>query len=345
MSEGPQQDNNPTIPSGMKPISEEALRKVETPHITNVTEGTNEVEGLHDKFKKEMEKALIESDNFHNTKTRRKVIFTAIASFAAATVLALGGVSLLNRLSSNSPSQALLDSNKQLNGLETVISDLRATGTRLSADKASAIASSNSYSNTLGVCYLNLNDTKNELNDRKAKDEEIYKAATSVFNQNITLTERINVISNTVLSPSEIISRMAEALTNGDQETIKWLNEVGCVVPPTETPTSTSTTGFIPSWTPTQTQTPTGTPTSTPTSTPGSTETPNNPTNTPEQFKTPTKSNPPTQLPPVTRTPEPTRTPIPPTATEMPTVVPTPTKASFPTQIPPVTRTSVPGEN
>lgn len=349
MLEGSQLDNNPTIPGGMKPISEEALQKVETPHITNVTEGTGEVQGLHDRNKRAMEKALFEQEEFHKAKTRRKVIFTAIASFAAATVLALGGVSLLNKLSSNSPSQALLDSSKQLNGLETVVAGLKATGTKLSADNANAISSNNTISSTLGVCQLNLKDTISELNQRKANDNIIYTTATSVFNQNITLTERLNVISNTVLSPSEIISRIAESLVSRDPETIQWLAEVGCVVPPTETATATSTTMFYPTDTATSTGTALPTNTSTPSATPGFT--PDNPTstpiktNTPDIPKTPTKSNPPTQIPPVTPTPERTRTPLPPTATEMPTVVPTSTKASFPTQIPGTTRTAVPNVN
>ncbi len=351
MSEGPQQDNNPTIPSGMKPISEEALRMVETPHITNVTEGTDEVQGLHDRNKRAMDRALFEQEEFHKAKTRRKVIFTAIASFAAATVLALGGVSLLNRLSSNSPSQALLDSNKQLSGLETVVAALRATGTRLSGDNNALVNSRDSISSTnktnldlLNACVTDKNALQQGNKQLRDSSNNAQATIDSLKATNEALSGRLIEISNTVLSPSQVISLVAQALTNGDHETLKWFESYGCKLP-TETPTSTSTTGFIPSWTPTQTQTPTGTPTSTPTSTPGSTETPNNPTNTPEQFKTPTKSNPPTQIPPDTATPEPTRTTVPPTATEMPTVVPTPTKASFPTQIPGTTRTAVPNVN
>ena len=350
MSEGPQQDNRPTLGSGVTPINPQQIDQGTLSQTIPGYDSKVPVSVSTPIAPTDMD-LLRENDRLNQEKynRQRRKYRGIIIGLAVASLFAIGGISLVNKLSGNAPSQALLDLSKQNSDLETVVAGLKATGTRLSADNANAISSNNTISSTLGVCQLNLKDTVSELDQRKANDNIIYTTATSVFNQNITLTERLNVISNTVLSPSEIISRMAKALTNGDPETIKWLNEVGCVIPSTETPTATSTTMFYPTDTATSTGTALPTNTSTPSATPEFT--PDNPTstpvktNTPDIPKTPTKSNPPTQIPPVTPTPERTRTPLPPTATEVPTVVPTPTKASFPTQIPGTTRTTVPNVN
>lgn len=357
MSEGPQQDNRPTLGSGIPPVSPQyypASREANNEGPERVLSAADQATE-YAMNKCEQEKQAIEEHNLKLTESLNKKVktrtYVAIAGIAAATLFAIGGIFLVNRLQNNAPLKDLEDSNRRVSGLETVVAALKATGTRLSGDNNALVNSRDSISSTnktnldlLNACVTDKNALQQGNNQLRDSSNNAQATIDSLKATNEALSGRLTEISNTVLSPSQVISLVAQALTNGDHETLKWFESYGCKLP-TETPTSTSTTGFIPSWTPTPTQTPTSTPTQTPTSTPVSTEPPHNPTNTPEQFKTPTKSNPPTQIPPVTRAPEPTRTPVPPTATEMPTVVPTPTKASFPTQIPGVTRTVVHGIN
>jgi hypothetical protein len=202
---------------------------------------------------------------------------------------------------------------------------------------STAVSQREKSNKDLLACQNTPKQDNNDIASLNTKLQNANATITSLNATNVALSARVYELTSTAqLTATDFISRMAEALRNGDQETINWLNTVGCVAP-TETPSPISTTVVLP----TSSATATATPTQSPTATPTIIFTPEN-TNPPADTNTPRPTNTksaPTRIPPYTATPD--NTPLP-TFTSNPTMTPRPTDTTVPPTGTPDAGTKVP---